>query len=160
MEGLAKRKGRSLICDLTTADLSRSVPCTTPAPSIRNHQSSTMVLRATRYGCFDIGSQTSGCSPPRLAIRSSEISRGPNFSQNPLILATGRRGDYSRHIPQALSHRSRLEEPASPAPRLADAWRAPVGSGVTGWLMRVIADDAHLSRPLLSATSCAIFVNN
>ena len=118
------------------------------------------------------GSQTSGCSrrglqmslasPQQLspAHRSSEISRRPNFSQNLLILTTGRRGEYSRHIPHALSHRSRLEEPASPAPRRADVWRAPVGSGVTGWLMRVIADDAHLSRPLLSATSCAIFVNN
>jgi hypothetical protein len=40
-------------------------------------------------------------SPQQLspAHRSSEISRRPNFSQNLLILTTGRRGDYSRHIP-------------------------------------------------------------
>jgi hypothetical protein len=95
-----------------------------------------------------------------LAHRSSEISRRPNFPQNLFIFTAGRRGDYSRHIPQALSHRSRLEEPTSPAARFAGAWRALVGSGVTGWLMTEIADDAHLSRPLLSATSCAIFVNN
>jgi hypothetical protein len=34
------------------------------------------------------------------------------------------------------------------------------GPGVAGWLMTVIADDAHLNRPLLSVTSSAIFVNN
>jgi hypothetical protein len=85
----------------------------------------------------------------------------PTLYQNLSILTTVRRGDYPRHILQALSHRSRLEEPAaSPALGLDGFWRGPVGSGITGWLMTVIAGDAHLSLPLLSATSCAIFVNS
>ena len=63
--------------------------------------------------------------------------------------------------PPALSHRSRLGEPAaSPAPRIDDVWRASIGAGVAGWFVTAITDDAHLSRPSLPATSSAIFVNN
>ena len=78
-----------------------------------------------------------------------------------LIQTTDGRGADSRYISQAPSHRSRFTEPAaSPAPRIDDVRGASIGAGVAGWLMTAIADDAHLSRPLLPATSSAIFVNN
>jgi hypothetical protein len=77
------------------------------------------------------------------------------------IPTTGGGGADSRYIFQAPSRRSRFTGPAaSPAPRIDDVWRASIGFGVAGWLMTAIADDAHLSRPLLPVTSSAIFVNN
>jgi hypothetical protein len=71
------------------------------------------------------------------------------------------RGANTPYISQAPSYRSRLTEPAaSPAPGIDDVWRVSIGAGVAAWLMTVIADDAHLSRPLLPSTSSAIFVYN